>query len=150
MPNADRTLINFHEFGRFFITGVVATVGNLATVAGLRGIIVYSYALLAGLSVGLAISFSVGKLFAFRSRSLSGTGGELARFLMVYAFGAAIFWAIGMVVGVKLAPQFMPPKWAELLGVLAGASVMVVTSYFGHRWFTYAHRREATVAQRPL
>src|SRR5215210_5030732 len=150
MPNAEHPLINFHEFGRFIVTGVVATLGNVATVASLRAVMVYPFALLAGLTVGFAVSFSVGKLFAFRSRSLRGTSGELARFLMVYAFGAAIFWAIGMVVGLKLAPRFMPPKWAEVLGVLAGASVMMVTSYLGHRWFTYAHRREATMAQRPL
>lgn len=139
MRDAARPLVNPHEFARFFVTGVTATVGNMLTVAGLRGVMVYSRALIAGLLTGFAISFVMGKLFAFRSRAMSGTGSELTRFVLVYAFGAAIFWAVGMIVGLKIAPQLMPRQWAEVAGVLAGASVMVVTSYIGHRWFTYAH-----------
>jgi putative flippase GtrA len=143
MPRSVRPLVNIHEFARFFLTGVTATIGNAATVVAARGLIPYPRALLAGLMAGLVISFLMGKLFAFRSKSARRTWGELARFLIVYAFGAALFWAVGMVVGLELAPRFMPPRWAELAGVFAGASVMVVTSYIGHRWFTFAHVGDA-------
>jgi putative flippase GtrA len=149
MPRARRPLVDVREFTRFFLTGVIATLGNVATVAGLRGVLIYPRALLAGLIAGLAISFLVGKLFAFRSMSLRGTWHELARFIIVYAFGAVIFWFVGMIVGLELAPKFMPRQWAEVVGVLAGASVMVVTSYVGHRWFTYARLAESTEAESP-
>lgn len=143
MSNATRSLVSVREFVRFCVTGVVATLGNAAAVAGVRGIFAYPKALIAGLLAGFAISFSMGKLFAFRSRSLSGTWGELARFFFVYAFGALIYWAVGMLVGLKLAPLLMPRQWAEMAGVAAGASVMMITSYMGHRWFTYARLRLA-------
>ena len=145
MSRADRPLLDLHEFGRFFLTGVTATVGNVATVAGLSGALPYSRALLAGLLAGFVISFVMGKLFAFRSKSLEGTSGELARFCLVYVFGAVIFWLVGMTVGLKLAPQVMPQQMAEVAGVLAGASVMVATSYIGHRWFTYARSVETSL-----
>jgi putative flippase GtrA len=131
--------VDLREFCRFFLTGVTATVGNMMAVALARFALPYRFALIAGLCTGFVISFVMGKLFAFRSTGIRRAGAELFRFTLVYLFGAIAYWAVGMIIGLRLAPLVLPPRLAELVGVLSGASVMLVTSYLGHRWFTYAH-----------
>jgi len=130
---------DFKEFCRFVLTGVTATLGNMTAVAFSRFALPYRFALIVGLGAGFLISFVLGKLFAFRSTSLRRAGGELFRFTLVYVAGAIAFWVVGMIIGLRLAPLFLSPRLAELIGVLAGASVMLVTKYLGHRWFTFAH-----------
>ena len=129
--------VDSREFIRFFITGVLATICNLAMVWLTRHFVAYKWALFFGLMAGFTVSFVFGKLFAFRSASWRRAHGELARFLIVYLFGASLYWGISMVVGQRLLPMWMPRSLAELAGAFVGASVMVVTSYLGHRFFTY-------------
>jgi putative flippase GtrA len=86
------------------------------------------------------------KLFAFNSRSWSGAGGEAARFLVVYGVSCAVYWAVAMVCRRILQAHGVPVGTAETAGVLFGAGTMMVTSYVGHRFFTY--RTYQGVAQR--
>ena len=136
-PSA-QTSIDLYEFSRFILTGMTATVGNMATVYASGFLIEYRLALIAGLIVGFLISFVMGKLFAFKSPSTSATRHELGRFILVYAFGATLYWFVASFVGLHVASRFLPPRLAQLVGVFAGASLMVITSYFGHRLFTFA------------
>ena len=101
--------------------------------------------MLLGIFTGCAISFVMGKFFAFRSSSVHHTAGELVRFVIIYSVGAALFWGVAMVVGLHIAPLVLDAHWSEIVGVLAGASVMAVTSYVGHRKFTYRHLRAPKV-----
>lgn len=133
-----QTSVDLCEFLRFILTGVTATVGNMATVYASGYFIEYRLALIAGLIVGFLISFVMGKLFAFQSASASATRQEFGRFILVYAFGATLYWFVASFVGMYVASQFLPPRFAQLVGVFAGASLMVITSYFGHRLFTFA------------
>jgi putative flippase GtrA len=134
--------VDLHEFSRFFVTGILATIGNLTAVWISSQIISYSLALQAGLVVGFAISFSLGKFFAFRSNCIRRAPAELARFTLVYAIGASLYWVIAMIVGIHIAPRLLPAREAGLVGAFVGASAMVITSYLGHRHFTYADRKK--------
>ena len=64
--------------------------------------------------------------------------GEALRFLVVYGRGALICWIVGFVAGRHVLPRYVDRQVAELGGALIGAGVMTLTSYFGHRFFTYA------------
>jgi putative flippase GtrA len=134
-----RPALNFWEFTRFLLGGGVATVGNLCTVWLLRSDISYGAAVICGIGVGATISFLMAKYFAFRSRSLAGTGGELIRFLLVYGFGLALYWSTAVVTRTMLLDR-TSAFVADTSGVLAGAAMMVISGYFGHRFFTYAKR----------
>lgn len=129
------------EVLRFLVAGVLATAGNLAATRIARLYWDYNTALGAGLAVGITISFVLSKLFAFRSRELRRTPGELARFVLVWGGGALIYWRVSLLVGRDILPRLVDRPIAESLGVLAGASVMMVTSYLGHRFFTYRDGR---------
>lgn len=128
------------EVIRFVVSGIVGTAANLAVVWLVRPATGYPMAVLSGLGAGFLVSFVLSKLFAFRSRALAHTPGELARFMLVYAAGTCCALAVSLVLGRGVLPLLMLPlRRAELLGALCGASTMAVTSYFGHRFWTYRH-----------
>lgn len=125
------------ELGRFVVSGLTATLGNVAAVWLAGRLVAFEIALFAGLATGLTISFLMSKLFAFGSRSWDRAGGEGVRFLLVYCVGAAIYWMVAVAVGRLTHAYGLASRVAEPLGVLAGAGVMMVATYLGHRFFTY-------------
>jgi putative flippase GtrA len=130
------------EFLRFIVTGVVATIGNIAAFWCVRPFMSFETALPVGIMVGLTISFLMSKLFAFGSPSWKRAGGEIARFLMVYATGCGIYWMIAVLIRWLAVRNGAAVNVAEMGGLLMGAATMALTSYFGHRFFTYrTHRR---------
>ncbi len=138
-----RTLVDPAEFARFVASGVTATAGNLAVVWMLRRMVEYHFALVGGAATGLSISFAMSKLFAFRSREDFGLNGELGRFLMVWGAGTCVYMAVAMIMGTIVLPLWLPEGPAEMGGALCGAGSMAVTSYLGHRFFTYRSARGA-------
>src|ERR1700730_5925917 len=88
--------IDVREFARFVLSGVTATIGNVTAVWLARRFLPFEIALLAGIATASTISFSLSKLFAFRSRSWNRAVGEAARFLIVYTTGSAIYWMIAV------------------------------------------------------
>jgi len=144
----DPALVDPREFARFLITGIVATIGNLAVVWLLRGDVPYPVALGCGIATGFAISFALTKLFAFRPAEPDGTGETLARFLVVYAAGVAINMTVAVVAGHGVLPHWLDLRSAEMAGAFLGAGSMTVTSYFGHRYFTYKTGKPGQPARR--
>jgi putative flippase GtrA len=131
------TVIDTREFARFIFTGVTATVGNIAAVGLARFFVSFEIALGAGIVAGFALSFTLSKFFAFRSRSWKRGGGEAARFLIVYAVGCAVYWVVAVVCARIVLARGVTPETAEMAGILIGAGTMTLTSYLGHRFFTY-------------
>jgi putative flippase GtrA len=129
--------IDIREFARFILSGVTATLGNIAAVWVARHFVSFEIALLAGILAGVTISFLLSKLFAFGSLSWERAGSEATRFLIVYAVSCAAYWAVAVVSGRFLLVHGVAVETAEIAGVLIGAATMMLTSYFGHRFFTY-------------
>jgi len=129
--------IDVREFARFVISGVTATIGNMVAVWLTRCFLSFEIALLAGIATAITLSFALSKVFAFRSRSWNSAVGEVARFLIVYATGCAIYWTAAVSIRMFLLAHGVAVEAAELGGVLVGAGTMMLTSYCGHRFFTY-------------
>jgi putative flippase GtrA len=132
-----RAVIECREFARFLITGITATIVNLSTFWLLRQEHGYKASIFSGLAVGMCVSFTLSKIFAFRSYSWKSTQGEAARFLIIYALGVGVYLLMAMVIGREVLPKFLPRDVAELGGAIVGAASMTITSYLGHRFFTY-------------
>jgi putative flippase GtrA len=130
-------VIDVREFARFILSGVTATIGNMAAVWLTRRFLSFEIALLAGIATAITISFVLSKLFAFRSRSWNRAVGESARFLIVYATGCAMYWTVAVFIRMVLLAHGVAVEAAEPGGVLVGAGTMMLTSYYGHRFFTY-------------
>ena len=129
--------IDVREFARFILSGVIATIGNLVAVWLTRRFLSFGVALLAGIATAITISFALSKFFAFRSRSWNLAFGEAARFLIVYATGCAMYWTVAVFIRTFLLAHGVAVEAAEPGGVLVGAGTMMLTSYCGHRFFTY-------------
>jgi putative flippase GtrA len=129
--------LDVREFTRFVVSGLAATIGNIGTVWLARRFLSFEIALIAGIATAIAISFSLSKFFAFRSPAWSRAAGEAVRFLIVYATGCAIYWTAAVVLRNLLLAHGMAVEVAELGSILVGAGSMMLTSYFGHRFFTY-------------
>ncbi len=139
MKSRSPALVEPCEFARFVVTGVIATLANLGAVWVLRQSAGYEAALLYGIGAGFAVSFLLTKLFAFRPGTGFGaaSGGELARFLLVYGLGVCVNMAAAVMAGRVILPLWLPLHEAEMAGALIGAGTMTFTGYFGHRFFTY-------------
>jgi putative flippase GtrA len=129
--------IDVREFARFVLGGVTAAIGNMVAVWLARGFLPFEIALLAGIATAIAISFALSKFFAFRSRSWNRAVGEAARFLIVYATGCAMYWMLAVFIRMFLLAHGVAVEAAEPRGILVGAGTMMLTSYCGHRFFTY-------------
>jgi putative flippase GtrA len=139
VPPFRRTVaaIDVREFARFVVSGVSATIGNMAAVWLTRRFLSFEIALLAGIGTAVAISFALSKFFAFRSRSWNRAVGEAGRFLIVYATGCAVYWMVAVSIRMFLLAHGVAVEAAEPGGILVGAGTMMLTSYSGHRFFTY-------------
>jgi putative flippase GtrA len=129
--------IDVREFARFVLSGVTATIGNMVAVWLARRFLSFEIALLAGIATAIAISFALSKFFAFRSRSWNRAIGEAARFLIVYATGCAVEVVVRGVIVRFLLVNGGSVEASEPGGILVGAGTMMLTSYCGHRFFTY-------------
>ena len=126
------------EFARFAFSGFFSTMSNLVTVVLATEILSYDRALLLGIIVGAIVSYIITKLFVFKSKTWSAsTGWEGLRFTLVFTASSIIYYFTAYYVGTLLVSQFGFEKIAHAGGVLAGSGVMLFSSYFGHRYFTY-------------
>jgi putative flippase GtrA len=132
------------EFVRFLISGGAATLGNLATVWVARHFLSFEWSLVAGVVSASTLSFLMSKVFAFRSRTWANARGEAARFVLVYGAGLVLYWLVSVNLRPVLVAAHFQQQLADMAAVLGGAAVMTITSYFGHRLFTY--RRSANLA----
>lgn len=137
-PPVAHTLVAMwqHDFVRFVISGGIATVANLASVEAARRHFSFEQSVGIGIAVAVTCSFLLTKFFAFRSRELHRTRGELARFLAVYTVGLLVYGGTAFAARAVLLAA-VPEKLAEPVAVLIAAATMTVTGYFGHRYFTY-------------
>jgi putative flippase GtrA len=140
---AKAAAVDIPELSRFILSGGIATLGNIVAVWLALFVVNFETALLAGIVAGLTISFTLSKLFAFNSRTWGRAGGEAARFIIVYGVSCTVYWAIAVSSGRFGLAHGIAPRTAEAGGILMGAGMMLLTSYFGHRFFTYRTYRRA-------
>lgn len=131
------TAVDVFELSRFVLSGIFATLGNLAAVWLVRFFATFETALVAGIVAGLTISFTFSKLFVFNSPSWRRSGGEAVRFVIVYTGSCVAYLAVAVVIHRCGLLHGIASGIAEGGAILVGAGTMVLTSYFGHRFFTY-------------
>ena len=137
MPVETAQTFDYREAARFVISGVIATLGNMLAAWLTRPVMEYRLALLCGVATGMVISFVLSKFYAFRSREMHRSGGELLRFLLVYGLGVAFYFVTALAARTSIANMGFGAAMAEMGGVFFGASTMAVSGYLGHRFFTY-------------
>lgn len=132
-----KRLVDIRELLRFIFSGLTAATANISVTWMVRPYLSFGTSLLVGLSAGFSASFILSKWFAFRSFSRRRAPAELRRFTAVYAFGASIYWIVAFSMRRVLNSFEIPTKLADLGSIVGGGTVMMLSSYLGHRFFTY-------------
>jgi putative flippase GtrA len=125
------------EFLRFLTTGGIAAAVNLASRYALNTVLHFEVAVGLAYLFGMATAFVLARRFVFAPSS-SSVATECRRFAIVNAFALALVWSIS----VSLARYVFPTmgfQWhADDVAHFIGVSAPAVTSYFGHRVYTFA------------
>lgn len=128
------------EFGRFLLTGGVAAGVNVAARWLLSHAMIYEAAVVLAYLAGMTTAYLLSRAFVF-ARSGRTVADEAVRFALVNVVALAQVW----IVSVGLARLVFPAvgfAWhAEDIAHLIGVVIPAVTSYFGHRHFSFASRR---------
>lgn len=125
------------RFIRFMVTGGVAAAVNLISRYLLNFFMSFAGAVAVAYLLGMTTAYALGRLFVFE-RSGRSVADEFWRFTVVNLFAAAQVWVISVGLGEYVFPSqgfhWHPLEVAHLIGV----SVPVLTSYLGHRHFSFA------------
>ena len=127
------------EFLKFLVTGGLAALVNVASRYALNLVMPFEVAVVVAYLIGMTTAYILARLFVFQ-RSDRSLGSEFRRFTLVNLVALVLVWVISVglarFVFPALAFTWHADDIAHLIGVLAPA----VSSYFGHRLYTFARR----------
>lgn len=126
-------------FIRFAISGGIAAGVNILSRIALSQVMPYSVAVAIAYLIGMTTAYVLMKLMVFE-KSGQRVHHEYVRFTLVNAVAFAQVWLISMVLAHYLLPAIGVGTHAETVGHVIGVSSPIVTSYFMHKYFTFAER----------
>ena len=127
------------QFARFLLTGGVAAIVNLGSRYLFNRAVSFEVAVFLAYLTGMTTAYVLARLLVFDASGRS-IASELGRFAVVNLFALGFVWFISIgfarVVFPALAFTWYADDIAHLIGVLAPA----LTSFLGHRFYTFARR----------
>lgn len=128
------------EFVRFIIVGGIAALVNFLSRLFFSEWMSFRYAVFAAYIIGMLTAFILSKLHVFEA-SGRHPGHELFYFTMVNLVAVVQVWGISVGLAEYLFPAieftFYPQEVAHLIGL----SIPVLSSYFGHKYLSFAKAR---------
>lgn len=125
------------RFVRFVMTGGVAAAVNLVSRYILNFWMSFSIAVVAAYLCGMTTAYVLNKLFVF-DRSGRSVANEFWRFTLVNLVAVLQVWVISVGLGEYVFPAIGFERFHLLVAHAIGVSVPIVTSYLGHRHFSFA------------
>ena len=127
------------QFLKFLVTGGIAALVNLLSRYALNFVMSFEGAVVVAYLLGMTTAYLLARRFVFDASGRS-VASEVRRFVLVNIVALGFVW----VISVGLARVVFPAigmTWhandiAHLIGVLAPA----VTSFIGHRFYTFARK----------
>ena len=135
-----RTIV-LGEFGRFLVTGGIAAGANVLSRWLLNFVMPFEWAVVVAYLVGMTTAYVLSKLFVF-SRSGRSVGDEFFRFALVNVVALVQVWLVSVGLARYLFPAIGFTWHAEDVAHLIGVVIPAVTSYLGHRHFSFAARHD--------
>lgn len=125
------------EFGRFLVTGGIAAIVNIVSRWLLSQAIIYEIAVFVAYLIGMATAYCLMRIFVF-ARSGRTMQSEATRFALVNVAALVQVWVVSVGLARVVFPWAGFAWYAEDIAHLIGVAVPAVTSYFGHRHFSFA------------
>ncbi|TDL90435.1 GtrA family protein [Meridianimarinicoccus aquatilis] len=124
------------QFFRFLLTGGIAAAVNLLSRYLLDKFMSFEIAVALAYLLGMITAYTLARMFVF-SNSPDGIRNEFMRFTIVNAFALVVVWCVSVGLA-KVVFPFVGFKWyAEDIAHIIGVLVPAVTSFLGHKYFTF-------------
>lgn len=124
------------EFLKFLATGGVAALVNLASRYGLNRMMSFEAAVVIAYLIGMTTAYILARLFVFQASGRS-VASEFRRFTLVNVVALAMVWLISVGLARLLFPAVGFTWHADDIAHLVGVLAPAITSYFGHRLYTF-------------
>lgn len=136
------------QFLSFVLAGGIAAGVNWGSNLGLNLLMPLEVSVVVAYGLGMTTAFILTRFFVFEPSGRS-PAEEYTRFAIVNAVALVQVWIVTITLARFVLPwigwTFMPEATSHFIGVASP----IVTSYFGHRYFTFARARGAADDQSP-
>src|SRR3569623_288618 len=104
--------------------------------------LLFQFAVIAAYATGMVFAFVTFRRFVFRG-SGAAVGGQVRNFVIVNLLGVAQTWVLALLMVDKILPAVRWTFQPEACGHAVATAAPVVTSWFGHRYFTFRPAKAA-------
>jgi len=125
-----------HRALRYLVCGGIAAAVNWGSRFGWSLVLPFRFAVIAAYATGMVVAFVLFRRFVFET-SVSGLAAQVRNFVIVNLLGIAQTWILAVVLVDKVLPAIGWTFQPEACGHAAAIAAPVVTSWFGHRHFTF-------------
>ena len=134
------TVSDSSEFIRFLVVGGIAALINFMARLLFSEWMSFRYAVIAAYIIGMLTAFMLSKWHVFET-SGRHSGHELFYFSMVNLAAVIQVWGISVGLAEYFFPSIEFTFYAEEIAHLIGLCVPVISSYFGHKYLSFAKVR---------
>lgn len=124
------------RFVRFVLAAGASVPVNIVARVLLSQSLRFEVAVLLSHVVGMAVAFTLTRLFVFEASGRS-MRGEAVRFALVNVVSAALTWCVSVALVVRVFPALRFGWHPELVGHVLGLAVAAVSSFVGHSRFSF-------------
>jgi putative flippase GtrA len=136
-PRAKRGDGHLIQFTAYLVSGGIAALFNICSRVLLGFVLSYEVAIVLAYGVGMAVAFTIMRALVFQPPAASSKRAQLVRFSIVNLLGLLQTLLVSELVADWVAPALGFPEHAELIGHGLGVGVPIVSSYFGHEYFSF-------------
>lgn len=127
------------EFIRFLSIGGIAAAVNFFSRILLSEWLVFKIAVIVAYMIGMVVAFILFRVFVFKA-SKHGIKKEAYYFVMVNLLAIVQVWLISVGLAEYLFPAIEFSFYREEIAHLVGISVPAITSYYGHKYWSFAQQ----------
>jgi putative flippase GtrA len=127
------------QFCRFVATSTVSAIANATARYVFNFYLPFEVAVVLAFPVGLVTAFVLARRFVFR-KSERAWMSELYRFFLVNILGVVVVWFVSVALYRGVFPLVGFEWQADTVAHVVGLGSTALTSYFGHRHYTFRRR----------
>ena len=124
------------EFFQFLIVGGFSAGVNFISRIGFSEFVSYRYAIVLAYLVGMLTAFLLSKHYVFEKSGRSSKD-ELRDFTIVNVFAVIQVWLISVGLAEYFFPYLSFTFYPEEVAHIIGLGIPVISSYFGHKYFSF-------------
>lgn len=127
------------QFLRFLLTGGFAALVNIGSRYVLNFVMPFEVAVIIAYLIAMVVAYVLARQFVFE-KSETGTASESMRFALVNMAAIVIVWVTSVGLARFVFPAIGFTWYADDIAHAIGVALPAITSYFGHKYFTFGDR----------